>query len=84
MMLEKRNYFTNNTATEEEVNNYNLVYSYLDKEDDDFFDKFLEEVEDYILAMGNERKTAYNKIRKYMRRFNVTAKTLKDWYWCGA
>ena len=82
MLSERDKYLGIRYATEEEINNYKLIESLLEKEDDDFFDEFLEDVSNYAFSFRDEKKAAYNKIRKYMKRFNVTAKALEDWYGC--
>ena len=83
MLSERDKYLGIRYANNEEIENYNFIEKMLDNETEKFTDEFIDNVGHYVFAcFANERKAAYNKIRKYLKRYGVKAKVLEDWYCC--
>ena len=64
-------------ATAEEIAIYEKIEAQLTEEN---FEQVTEEVGDFVFSYGKERKEAYNKLRKWAKRFEVTIPQLETWY----
>ena len=69
-------------ATEEEIKDYETVEAIFTTMSEDEVDDFLDRVSEYALAFGKEQCKKYSKIRKYLKKYNLTAKILRNWYFC--
>lgn len=71
-------------ATEEEIRDYKTVERILDTLPEDERDDFIDRVGDFAWAFGKEQSKKYNKIRKYLKKYGLTTKVLRNWYFTEA
>jgi len=67
-------------ATEEEIRDYETVERILDTMPQDEVDDFIDRVGEFAWAFGKEQSKKYNKIRKYLNKYGLTAKVVRNWY----
>ena len=67
-------------ATEEEIRDFKAVEEVVTEWSDEEFDNFIDLTGDFVWSFNKEeRKKAYNKLRKYLRKYGWTAKTIENW-----
>lgn len=67
-------------ATEEEIKDYEMVENEVNKWEWDEFSDFVDLTGDFVWAITKEeRKRAYNKLRKYFKKYGWRAKTIENW-----
>lgn len=69
-------------ATEEEIKDYKTVEAILNTMPENEANDFLDRISEYAWAFGKEQCKKYNKIRKYLKQYNLTAKMVRNWYFC--
>lgn len=71
-------------ATEEEIRDYETVERILDTMPQEEVDDFIDKVGDFAWAFGKEQSKKYSKIRKYLKKYGLTTKVLRNWYFTEA
>lgn len=67
-------------ATEEEIKDFEAVEKIVNKWSDEEFDKFIDLTGNFVWSLDKEEKRkAYNKLRKYLKKYNWKAKTIENW-----
>jgi len=67
-------------ATKEQVKIYKMIEAKVNVLDDEVFTKVIEEVSNYVFSWGQVRKQAYNKCRKWAKKFDCSVPDLETWY----
>lgn len=72
-------------ATAEEVKVFEMLNEKIENLPDEIFEKAIEEISNFVWSYGEERKSAYNKLRKWAKKMNCKVVDFETWYcidWC--
>lgn len=67
-------------ATAEEIKVFEKLNNELCGLSDDVYEKAIEEISDFVWSYGEERKAAYNKLRKWAKKMNCKVVDFETWY----
>ena len=80
-MTELEKYLGARYATDEELNDFNVINKIFDTKDIDFVDKMIELIGDHIFAYKPEDiHRSYNKLYYHAKKLGTTVKALENWY----
>lgn len=71
-------------AMEEEIRDYETVERILDTMPQDEAEDFIDRVGEFAWAFGKEQCKKYSKVRKYLKKYGLTTKVLRNWYFTEA
>ena len=67
-------------ATEEEIRDFEEIETVINRWDDEELNNFIDLTGDLFWSFDREeRKKAYNKLRKYFKKYGWKVKTIENW-----